>query len=303
MKRIYKQYIKIPENDKISDSILKSRIILSALVILACITVMISTAFAFFRIDMEKNYEMRSAVWNIAVEETSQGRVLSTYKCARTPEEGEMHEFILSARGSTATMGYCVIKITSPEGETKEYYTPSFKRNETRTIEIQAVAGCEIKFEPRWGKSVKYRTAELSGGTIIHSFTPPPEEPTTEGGETSTSSETTQGEDKHTESLSKDSGGIPSSETVTPSTSEPSTDNSGEAPAESSSVTSGETSPSAGGSATTETTSTPTQPSGDGGSSSSSNSSSSESSSATGDDSASSGESSAASSSGDGGSE
>ncbi len=307
MKRMYKQYIKIPENEKISDSILKSRIILSAIVILSCITVMISTAIAFFRVDMEKNYEMRSAVWDIAVEEKELGKVSSFYKCARTPEEGEWHEFTIYARG-TASEGYCEIIIKSPDGKTDKYYTDIF--TDETTVSIQAVSDCEIKFNPKWGNPVKRRSAK---GPIVHSYTEPEsEEPTTEGGETSTSSETTQGEEKQTESLSNTLGEASSGETETPSAGEPSMDNSGDSSTEGSSVTSGETSPSAGGSATTETTSTPTQPSGDGGSSSSSgdapsgNSSSSESSSATGDDSASSSESFSASSepsSGDGSSE
>lgn len=217
MKKLYKQYIKIPNDKKISDNVLKSRVILSLIVTLSCIAVMISTAFAFFRIDMEKNYAMRSAVWNIEVVETSYGRVSSVYECTRTPQEDEMHKFILSSRG-TASKGFCVIIITNPDGDIEKYYTNSF--TDKIAVSIQAVAGCKIKFVPKWGTPNNYGHINTCGGTIYHSHTPPPpplEETSDEDGEASKPSKSTESEDSS-------SSGSASSE---PDTSSDKTDTSG----------------------------------------------------------------------------
>ncbi len=188
MKRIYEKYIKISDDKKISENIFKSRIILSVITILSSVAVMISTAFAFFNSNLTKDFTMHAAVWDVAVVETiSQERTSSSYMCTRTPEEGEMYEFTISRCG-TATEGYCEIIITSPDGKTDKYYTNAFA--DEITVSIQAVAGCEIQFIPKWGIPGNNAFAALCNENISHSFTQPSSEETPAAdGETSDSSQ------------------------------------------------------------------------------------------------------------------
>ncbi|MBR5156625.1 MAG: hypothetical protein IKW59_02545 [Clostridia bacterium] len=208
MKKLYEKYLKVSENEKISDSVFKSRIILSVIAILACMTMMVSTAFAFFSSNTSKSFTMNAAVWDIDVKEKNYGRISSVYTCLQT--EGEVHEFTLSPCG-TASQGYCIIEIKSPEGDVKEYCTTAFKGE--KTLKIQAVAGCAISFIPRWGKPDNYNINELCGGNIIHSFTPPPEETSEEDDKTDKSSETAVDGEKNAEKPSGASGGAVSDKT------------------------------------------------------------------------------------------
>ncbi len=194
MKRIYEKYIKISDDRKIAENVFKSRIILSVITILSSVTVMVSTAFAFFNSNLTKDFTMHAAVWDIDVVETiSQERISSSYKCIRTPEEGEMYEFTISPRG-TATEGYCEIIITSPDGKTDKYYINTFA--DQITVSIQAVAGCEIQFIPKWGIPDNYGSAILCNESIFHSFTQPSSDETpAEDGEASDSSSETDSEE------------------------------------------------------------------------------------------------------------
>ncbi len=194
MKRIYEKYIKISDDKKISENVFKSRIILSVITILSSVAVMVSTAFAFFNSNLTKEFTMHAAVWDVAVVETiSQERTSSSYMCTRTPEEGEMYEFTISRRG-TATEGYCEIIITSPDGKTDKYYTNAFA--DEITVSIQAVAGCEIQFIPKWGIPGDNAFAALCNENISHSFTQPSsqETPVADGEISDSSQEADSGE-------------------------------------------------------------------------------------------------------------
>lgn len=154
----------------------------------SCLTIMLSTAFALFSSKLTQNFTMQAAVWDVVVEEVTYGRVSPAYTCPET--EGEMHEFVISPRG-TATRGYCIIKITDNDGNTETYYTPPFKND--KTIRIQAVAGCEIKFIPKWGNPDDYGHTVTYSSSICHSFTPPPpEESVAEDGETIEAAQSTE---------------------------------------------------------------------------------------------------------------
>ncbi len=153
MKKLYEKYIKIPKDEIISESVFKSRILLSVIAILSCLTIMISTAFAFFNVSLTRNFEMYAAVWDVSVKE-------------ETKESDNLRKFILSSCG-TATEGYCKIQITNPDNVTEEYYTTSFEGD--IVVNIQSANGCKIEFFPMWGKPANYGVTETydDGGTII----------------------------------------------------------------------------------------------------------------------------------------
>lgn len=207
MKKIYESHIKIPKDEKMSEKIFNTRITLSVIAILSCLTVMLSTAFALFNSNLTQEFTMSAAVWDVDVEERSFGEVLSVYTCP--PIEGEMHKFTIFSCG-TATKGYCIIRIRDLEGEIKEYCTPPFTGN--MYVNIQAVAGCEIRFVPRWGTPGNYGLYDICDGTITHSFTPPPEENSTEDGGIGGSSTVTENDSSQTEGSVDSSGNTLSNE-------------------------------------------------------------------------------------------
>lgn len=185
MKGIYNKYIKIEHNEKISDRVFKTRIALSVIAIISCLTIMISTAMAFFNSNITQNFTMTAAKWDIRIENSQGDEIGGTYVCPAT--EDEIHEFVIFSSG-TATNGYCIIKITDEDENTESYSTPVFK--DKKTVKIQAVAGCKIKFIPKWGSPDDYDIdeADIVRGTIRHSFTPPPpEESPSDNGESSLS--------------------------------------------------------------------------------------------------------------------
>ena len=176
MRKLYERYIKIPNDAQISDSVLKSRILLSAIAILACLTIMLSTAFAFFSTNFKTDFStMVAATWDVYGSETA--------------VEGEVHAYTLSSSG-TATEGYCIITVTDKANKETMYYTGSFR--EEMTIKIQMTPDCKVDFDGRWGNPSKARIISKlykDGDTIQHSFTP--EEPSNEKGKTGSAVEAT----------------------------------------------------------------------------------------------------------------
>jgi len=167
LKEFYKSYIKVTQDEKITDSVFNTRIILSVVAILACVTVMFSTAFAFFSTSMTEEFTMHAATWTLNISEIRSGSVLSSYTCPDTT--GEMHQFTLVPSG-TATKGYCIISITNRAGMVQQYCTPAFTG--THHVSVQAVEGTIIEFLPQWGEPVDYGITNITGGTIYHSATP-----------------------------------------------------------------------------------------------------------------------------------
>lgn len=235
----------IHENEKISDNILKNRITLSIISILFCLTVMISSAFAFFNCNLKQEFTMRAAKWEILVEDANGNIVGPGYTCPPGVAD-EIHEFTISSIG-TAEKGYCIINITNAANETETYYTNSF--DDSITVKIQAIAGTKVQFAPYWGSPVNYGVRSVSMGTIYHSFTPPPPEETlgegssdngdkssstgqSESGETSTessdnksandTSSSNEGESAASESESSSASNESTSHSVSESSSSPS---------------------------------------------------------------------------------
>ncbi len=193
MKKIYRQYIKITNDKQISDIVFKSRVTLSVISILACLSIMLSTAFAFFSTDFKTNFTMIAATWDVDVEKRT--------------VENEVYEYTLSSSG-TASKGHCIIIVTDKENNETTYYTNSFC--DEISIKIRMTDDCRVYFDARWGNPPKDRTNDKlyeNGDIIVHpSYTP--DKTSDEKGKKGESSETTENKNS-----SSGSGGITSSET------------------------------------------------------------------------------------------
>ncbi len=212
MKELYEKYIKITQDEKMTDGVFSMRITMSVIAILTCMTVMFSTAFAFFSSNLTKNFTMRAAVWDVFVTEESSGGVSNPYECPLVADE--VHKFTISRTGAaTATEGYCEIRITGVDGVTESFYTASFD-NEFK-INIQAVEGTEIEFLPWWGKPANYDIISvfMDGDTFTHSYTEAEEADTaSEDGDESV--DETEDESEKTDTSEKNTDGSDSGENM-----------------------------------------------------------------------------------------
>ncbi len=143
--------------DKLTEKEFRNRMIVSLLTILACITVMISSAFAFFYTGISThNTTIRGAHYAITVNQSEN----QTFTCPLT--YGDTHRFFLQPTG-TATTGYCKVQV----GE-RIYYTDPIPKGTSFTLTIRAAEGTIIRFTPQWGTPPE----DTCGEWIAHSVTP-----------------------------------------------------------------------------------------------------------------------------------
>lgn len=151
--------LSIPDDKKISENSFKIRMAMSFIGIIACMTLMLSSAFALFYADVRSdNSTISGAYFAVSVSNTQDGR----YTCPLA--SGDSHFFVITAEG-TASSGYCMITI---DGE--KYYTPRLTSGSSFDIEIIAVSGTDISFEGRWG-TPSGAEGTLCGDRIEHSST------------------------------------------------------------------------------------------------------------------------------------
>lgn len=155
--KLYKELFYIPKHEKLPDKVFRSRMAASLLTILACITAMVGSAFAFFYQDVSTdNSTLTAAYYSVAVDIAEE----NTYIAPLMYED--KHTFEITANG-TATTGYCKIQV----GE-QTYYTEQIARGETLTLTIQAAKDTVITFSPGWGT----HSEDVCANEIIHSVTP-----------------------------------------------------------------------------------------------------------------------------------
>ena len=159
-------------NKKMSDMIFKTKIAIGLLTIILCASAMMSTAFALFNDTTSYSSRLKSATWRVLVESTEMGVVHGDYFCAQA--EDDKHAFIINANGTPGASGYCIITITSPDGEVSRYNTDVF--DDELYLLIQAQEGCRISFKPHWGDPRNFGNTNFTRGIILHSVTPVEEE-------------------------------------------------------------------------------------------------------------------------------
>ncbi len=162
------------DTQKMSELVFKTKMTVAILTILACIAVMLSTAFALFSSTTGYSAKLESAVWRVLVEADG-GFVNGSYTCSQAENGSDSYFFTISPSGTKGASGYCVITITDPDGNPTIYNTAKFSSD--IEVNITAADGCTISFAPHWGDPVNFGAANiLRGNAIFHSVTPVVEE-------------------------------------------------------------------------------------------------------------------------------
>ncbi|MBO5358211.1 MAG: hypothetical protein J6A78_02715 [Clostridia bacterium] len=154
MKKLYLEYFKISANGKITDKVMLGRVISTVAIILVCTVLMSITAFAFFTSDASSSVTpLTSASFDVDI--AVNGSNVDVVGVL----DGTKEIKISVKDTSTATTGYCVVKIGD-----KEYITEQFIRGEnggynTVTFTINLAEPTLVTVEARWGTSSLYAGA------------------------------------------------------------------------------------------------------------------------------------------------
>ena len=159
-KNVVDNALSIPDDKKISENSFKIRMAMSFIGIIACMTLMLSSAFALFYADVRSdNSTISGAYFAVSVSNAQDG----TYECPLTYED--RHTFVITAEG-TASSGYCKITVGDDE-----YFTPQIPVGTSLTVEIIAKSGTVVTFEGSWGAPSINEEGELYVDGIAHSST------------------------------------------------------------------------------------------------------------------------------------
>lgn len=150
----------ISDDKNLSEQAFRLRMASSIVSIIACLVVMVSSAFALFRSEVSTdNSRLLGAYYFVSVEGADEN---GTYICHSAAED--KHTFEIKA-GGTATTGYCKIQVGDDV-----YYTEQIKSGSSFFITVQAVEGTVITFTPQWGPM--HNNSVTDGYEIFHSSTP-----------------------------------------------------------------------------------------------------------------------------------
>ncbi len=146
-----KQFVKSifePSRDKnLTEKVFYAKLTASILSILFCVTMMISSAFAWFSAtETFPEHELVAASFSLSITDSSGFSVSESYLAPLRYED--LHTFILTGTG-TATGGYCKIVVESADAAS-EYYTTSIDKNTSTPVNIRASRGSIITFYPMW---------------------------------------------------------------------------------------------------------------------------------------------------------
>lgn len=182
MGRWFRMFLKQNDNEKISEHIFRTRMLMSVFCIFACLTAMFSSAYAWFIADIssEQNkvstahysLEITAGDGSAAIDE-SYG--VHTYLTDLSYKDE--HYYTLTAVGS-ASKGYCEILISDGQDGTKgveKYRTSTIEQGESLEVCIRAAAGSKIEFIPVWGSyqtAKRFSLRKSNVFSIDHSSTP-----------------------------------------------------------------------------------------------------------------------------------
>lgn len=145
----------------VSDKVFRFRMTFSLLTILACLTIMVSSAFALFFTDITTDVStLKGAYYSVTVDNAANG----TYICPLVYED--KHIFEIKAEG-TATTGYCKIQV-----DDQVYYTDQIPQGGVLFLTVKAAKDTVITFTPQWGTSSYYINEDTCGDVITYSSTP-----------------------------------------------------------------------------------------------------------------------------------
>lgn len=178
MKKLYKKYFHISKYDKVNDKVLSIRVATTIFLIIAYLTALGTTAFAYFSSNFTSGISViKAAQYNLDINPLSSvGRNGNKYVLDNQNGSSALsYKFdIEKSSASTASVGYCKITITTDTGSDQLFYTKpigTYIDNSTevtvnkRTISILIPEGksAEVLFEYQWGSCSQTAIDEQNG--------------------------------------------------------------------------------------------------------------------------------------------
>lgn len=170
MKRLYQEYFHIPEDGKIREKVLFSRIAVAVIIMLIWMSAIGFTAYAYFACSvtsgentiMSATYGMETEIVDsddsqTKLEPSSQDGMTSTYEVG-----AGVYNITLTATG-TATTGYCKIEVKGTE-KTVTLFTQQISPGGKISFTLVPNADATVVITPQWGTYVN-RAAVVGDGT------------------------------------------------------------------------------------------------------------------------------------------
>jgi len=166
LRAFYDRFYRISDDEKISDTVIIFRVIVTAVIILSCLAAMTFSAYAYYEYDLLIRIEkIQSAVFgaNISVKDSS-GKDIEVesspdYYRVELKKGGEYTVKISRVPASTAETGFCRVRLFNSESYKDIYYTVQLESDDVRkevTFIIKPSTDCKMKITPNWGTSLYY---------------------------------------------------------------------------------------------------------------------------------------------------
>ncbi len=164
MKKLLRELFYVTKYRKISDKVMTVRVVLSVFIIVACLTTLSLSTYAWFSSGVTSGTNIiRTADFDITASVDSAEPEKGVYKL----EDGEYS--VLLAKTGNAKTGFCVVEITVGETKTTLHTQQLGKDGEvergelTFTLKVSGLSEpATVSFAPHWGTSVYYREDENS---------------------------------------------------------------------------------------------------------------------------------------------
>lgn len=154
MRRLYEEYLHVPEEGKIREKVLISRVVVAVIGILVWMSAMGFTAYAYFTSSITSGSNtITAATYGVEIEVVPNGGTAiepNTENLLLYENVGAgTYAMSLKATG-TATTGYCKIEIVGNE-KTVTLYTQQMAPKEYMSFTLVLNGGANITVTPQWG--------------------------------------------------------------------------------------------------------------------------------------------------------
>ncbi len=162
MGKLYREFFYVPKYGKINDKVMTVRVMLSAFVIIACLTALSLSAYAWFSFSVASGTNtIKTADFDITVSIPSAEPEEGVYSLAN----GE-YSVLLTKTGNAKT-GFCIVEIAVGEAKTT-FHTQQLGKDEgvergelTFTVQVSGLSEpATVSFTPHWGTSSYYSDNE-----------------------------------------------------------------------------------------------------------------------------------------------
>lgn len=180
MKRIYEEYLHVPEDGKIKEKVFIMRIAVAIVCVVCCLSAMGFSAYAFFTSSITSGSNtIVAATYNTEItvvenKEDEKGKNLEELE-PNTKASDMVHTFQLDSQANSAKEytvgikatgnaknGYCKIEILGADNEVSDwYYTIPIGQEMTLSFTIKCYESAEVRITANWGSCSETDSAKI----------------------------------------------------------------------------------------------------------------------------------------------